>query len=439
MRLEPVIVAAVSGGPDSMYLLHRLLSGKKDRIVVGHLNHGARGRDSERDQEFVERIAESLRLEHAIGKGRKRNPASPGFEKEARIERHEFLRRLAAKTGSGRIALAHTADDQVETVLMRFFEGAGIGGLKGIPRKSEDGIVRPILDEWREDILKYLKRHMIPCRTDKSNFDTRFERNWVRHVLLPLLEKRYGKSVRKRIFTLGERFREIDDYLETEARKWIRRNVKSGRGSGSITLRRIPFSDLPSVLRIRILQNIGFDRLGLSPNERLLMAMDRSIRDGGPSARVKIGKGWELSNRYGETMFVHHGKPGRENGMPSVRKDGGGGLVVEARGKLAPALAKRVAARGNAELFDAAVLKLPLALRPLTAGDRIRPFGLASEKKVKEVLIDRKIPRGERWGRPAVCDAEGTLLWIPGVVRSAHAPVTARTRKTVLLKLSPPK
>jgi tRNA(Ile)-lysidine synthase len=104
--------------------------------------------------------------------------------------------------------------------------------------------------------------------------------------------------------------------------------------------------------------------------------------------------------------------------------------------------ARRLAAKGDAEVFDAAGLTLPLTVRPLRAGDRIRPFGwhagrnaLDGEKKVKEILIDRKIPRDDRWGRPVVCDAEGAILWIPGVLRSAHAPVTPETRKTVLLRV----
>ena len=149
---------------------------------------------------------------------------------KAREIRYRFLKDLSGKVGAEAIALAHTADDQVETILMRVFEGAGIGGLKGIPRETADGIVRPILDVWKEDILDYLKKRKIPYRIDRSNVDTRFERNWVRHVLIPLLEKRYGKAVKKRIFTLGERFRELDDYLEAEAGRWIRRNVKRTPG-----------------------------------------------------------------------------------------------------------------------------------------------------------------------------------------------------------------
>jgi tRNA(Ile)-lysidine synthase len=117
-------------------------------------------------------------------------------------------------------------------------------------------------------------------------------------------------------------------------------------------------------------------------------------------------------------------------------------LVWEEKGRVSPVQAKRLAAKGDAEVFDAGGLTLPLTVRPLRAGDRIRPFGWDGgrnprdgQKKVKEILIDRKIPRDERWGRPVVCDAEGAILWIPGVLRSAHAPVTPETRKAALLRI----
>jgi tRNA(Ile)-lysidine synthase len=461
--VKPVIVAAVSGGPDSVYLLRKLSSDKGTRIVVGHVNYGTRGNDSLKDKNFVEKISKTYGYETVIldmtkGSGvtgskrasgtRGNFPA--GFEEKAREIRYRFLKDLSVKEGAPAIALAHTADDQVETILMRVFEGAGIGGLKGIPRETADGIVRPILDEWNEDILVYLKKRKIPYRVDRSNIDTRFERNWVRHVLIPLLVKRYGKQVKKRIFTLGERFRELDDYLEAAANRWIRKNVQDsmtdtlntsvGRGnrSGAIALRRKGFSALPTVLRVRILQRICFDRLGLAPNERLLKAMDRNIRDGGPSARVKVGKGWGLVNRYEEATFLHE----NEYETPAGPEGGGTSIIWNAKGRITPAQAKRLAANGDAEVFDAAALRLPLTVRPLRAGDRIRPFGGSAggnardgEKKVKEILIDRKIPRDDRWGRPVVCDSDGEILWIPGVLRSAHAPVTPQTRKTAILRV----
>jgi len=498
--MRHTIVAAVSGGPDSVYLLVKLASEKGHRIVVGHLNYRTRGIDSVKDQALVEKIGRINRYDTVIhtydtgigargskGASEPRGNFPPGFEKKARDIRYRFLRDLSGKVGAEAIALAHTADDQVETILMRVFEGAGIGGLKGIPRATEDGIVRPILDEWKEDILAYLKKRKMPYRIDRSNVDPRFERNWIRNVLLPLLVKRYGKAVKKRIFALGERFRELDDYLEAEAGRWIRRHVEGEstpterrtsrkpaapsnraeapgprKGAGRkrevpIRFRREPYSALPTVLRMRILQRICFDRLGAAPNERLLKAMDGNVIHGGPSARVNAGKGWKLANRYEEALFA----PGNiadarmDATAPPIPMDAPGeyeiplgpkGQIVtldwKAPGKGSAAQAKRIAARGDAAVFDADVLALPLAVRPLRAGDRIRPFGRSlggnargGGKKVKEILIDRKVPRDERWGRPVVCDAVGAILWIPGVLRSDHAPVTPETRKTALLRI----
>ena len=465
-----VVVAAVSGGPDSVYLLlGKLAREKGTRIIIGHVNYGTRGIESEKDQIYVEKLGKTCRYETAIFVSTEGNitgeprlvpgthgrfPA--GFVKKAREIRYRFLKDLSGNVGADAIALAHTADDQVETILMRVFEGAGIGGLKGIPRESGDGIVRPILDVWKEDILDYLKKRKIPFRIDRSNVDTRFERNWIRHILIPLLEDRYGKGVKKRIFILGERLRELDDYLEGEAGGWIQRNVGK---KCDVPFRRKSFSVLPSVLRVKILQRICFDRLGVAPNERLLKAMDGNVLNGGPSGSVNAGKGWKLANRYEEAFFVP-GEIGRERDsagsgsrkkspiliaapgkydMPLGQEGRIGTVAWESRGKSTPAQAKRLAARGDAEVFDAAGLKLPLAVLPLRIGDRIRPFGQEGEKKVKEILIDRKVPRDERWGRPVVRDAEGVILWIPGVLRSAHAPVTPTTRKAALLRIRRPK
>ena len=419
-----------------MFLLHELARGDEARIVVGHVNHGARGIESDKDQAMVEDTAKRLRLEKVIHKqkiprrGRKgmedgRKGSFPtGFENDARNVRHAFLKRLSGKFGNAKVALAHTADDQIETILMRVFEGAGIGGLKGIPREGGDEIIHPILHLWKEDIIESLKNRKIPFRTDRSNADIRFERNWVRHILLPVLMKRYGKSVKERIHALGERFRELDDYLEDEARRWIRKNI--GAADGEVRFRREEYSGIPTVLRVKVLQRVCFDRLGLAPNERLLTAMDRTALEGGPSAKLNVGKGWNLDIRYEEAVFL------RRHAAP---KDRGFELVSEEKRGIGPARAKRLAAKGDAEAFDAVSLRMPLDVRPLRAGDRVRPFGMAAEKKVKEIMIDRKIPRDDRWGRPVVLDAEGAILWIPGIVRSAHAPVTPATRKAVILRI----
>lgn len=493
------VVVAVSGGPDSVYLLLAMKS-KCAEFVVAHLNHSRRGIASDEDQRFVEHLgtlwgfkAVSGKMSAAERSGRHRpgksgDRGAAGSEALMRKARYRFLESVRRDFDADAILVAHTADDQVETVLMRILEGAGISGLKGIPRKGRDGIERPILEMWREDILKHLHRRKIPYRTDQSNFDTRFERNWVRHVLIPLLEKRYGKSVKKRIFALGERFRELDDLLENTSRKWLTKHVildlvGSGEGAGrparaSARVPRRLYSGLPAAVRKKVLQLLCFERVGVAPNERLLESMDRMIVEGGPSAKLAIGKGATLSCRYAEAVLqpgprersagaarrggpgrAERRRPGRRAGAilslhgpgryPSTPEMGGqtGGagdlfpwilwILWEEKGRVPAADARELAAGENAALFSLEDLLLPLAIRPLRPGDRIRPFGLHAEKKVKEVLIDRKVPREERWGRPVVCDAEGRILWIPGVVRSAHATVSLRSRRTVVLRAGP--
>src|SRR5512134_405856 len=443
MKKRKPSILAVSGGGDSRYLLDRMLRSGAE-VILAHVHHGTRGKESDRDLEFVEKIARENRIPLVTARMPDRSGSSYGFENRARRFRHRFFLDLKERLRCGNILTAHTSDDQVETILMRVFEGAGIGGLKGIPRETEDGFYRPILHIWREDITKYLNNNMIYFRTDRTNRDIRFERNWIRHVLIPLLVKRYGKAVKKRIYTLGERFRELDDYLETVASDWIRRGVKGiparrtanpARAGSALHFLRAGYSRLPTVLRVRIIQRVCFDLLGLAPNERLLRSIDRTVREGGPSARVKVGKGWELVNRYGRAAFVAAGEGGRAGKPPAVAGPGEPVLKMEETGKVTPAQARRAAASGRKECFDVAGIRMPLSVRPLRAGDRIRPFGLKAEKKVKEILIDRKVPRGERWGRPVVCDGEGTIIWIPGVVRSAHGPVAAKTRRTIVLSL----
>jgi tRNA(Ile)-lysidine synthase len=230
--------------------------------------------------------------------------------------------------------------------------------------------------------------------------------------------------VKKRIFALGERFREIDEFLEAAARGWIKRYVKS-TDAGPLHFQREPYRALPSALRKKILQFLCFERIGVSPNERLLESMDRILGSAGPSARLNIGKGATLRCRYDQATLEIGGRPART----------GVELLTEEKVRISTANLKRLAKGENAAAFDGDGIRLPLSVRPLKAGDRIRPFGLDAEKKVKEILIDRKVPREDRWGRHVVCDALGTILWIPGVVRSADAPVTDSTRRTIVVKI----
>lgn len=451
----PKLVIAVSGGADSVFLLHRFLG--KAEVVVAHVNHAARGRASREDERFVRRLAAQVNVPARVKKLPASHARGPGFEERARRARYRFLSAVKKETGADAILVGHTADDQVETILMRFFRGVGIAGLKGIPRESEDGVVRPLLSTWREEIERSLARRRIPFCQDESNEDTRFERNWIRHVVIPLLVERYGKAVKSRIFALGERFRELDEFLERAAADWIVENVRPRRLGKAFFFFRPGFAALPSLLRKRILALLGRRIVGAPLTERSLEGMDRLILAGRPSAAMPAGCGAVVSRRYDEVLLEKKpagGKKGRGQGGAKAPAEGNsktilvhgpgtfrlaGGAVLTVRSCAAPAAGRiRALSAGEATTyFDPEGIAWPISVRPLRFGDRIRPFGMEMEKKVKEILIDKKVPRSERWGRPAVCDARGLILWIPGVARSALAPLPSSTPYALRLDWRP--
>lgn len=265
-----------------MALAHRFAA---ESCAILHVHHGLRGAESDADLAFVRALGKSLGLSVVVRRAPV-DPASSGIEEKARKGRHAAFRSVA-ESRKAVVLTGHTADDQVETLLMRIFEGAGLSGLKGIPITTPDGVERPLLNEWRDDLLAELRAGGIPFRTDSSNVDVRFERNWVRAVLVPLLVERYGPSVRRRLHELGERFREMDDYLDAEAVAWIGRSVIVSRKVASFD--REPFRTLPVLLSRRVIQHLCRIHGGKDPGGKLLVSLDALVRDGRTGASLRVG------------------------------------------------------------------------------------------------------------------------------------------------------
>ncbi|HSD10536.1 MAG TPA: tRNA lysidine(34) synthetase TilS, partial [Candidatus Binatia bacterium] len=235
---DEAVLAAVSGGPDSVALLAALieLEGGSRRVGVAHVNHHLRGRDSDRDQAFVARLAARFGCEfHAVDatiSGR------ANLEERAREARYRALRAVAAREGFHRIATGHTLDDQAETVLHRLIRGAGIGGLGGIRPKRADRVIRPLLDVSRAEVLAYLQKRKLRYRVDRSNAVGRFTRNRIRHRLLPLLERHFNPAIRTALGRLAGLSRDDEAVLEALAER--RARIGPGAGLECGLLRRAP-------------------------------------------------------------------------------------------------------------------------------------------------------------------------------------------------------
>ncbi len=226
---EAAILIGVSGGADSVALLRGLVELRNEfalSLHVAHLNHKLRGAASDADAVWVERLAASLKLPVEIGSVENDlTNERGGVEEAARDARHRFLNETAARVNCHTIALAHTADDQVETVLHHLFRGTGMSGLRGIPPErllpGDIRLVRPMLSIHRELIEAYLLELGQDFRTDASNTDTGLTRNWLRHELLPQLRSHFGEKVDLSLTRLSEQAAEIEATLTSLAERLL--------------------------------------------------------------------------------------------------------------------------------------------------------------------------------------------------------------------------
>jgi tRNA(Ile)-lysidine synthase len=264
---DVTVLVAVSGGPDSVALLRAMTSlktGGTGRLVVAHYNHGWRQLESDADEQFVRHLACRLGWPVLVERATwptagsttpapsAAHPASatsaPTSEAAAREARYAFFSRAAHQVGARYVALAHTADDQVETVLHHLFRGTGLAGLAGMPRVRplDEGtaLIRPLLDIWRQEVLAYLQACGQEYREDRTNFQLHFRRNWLRHHLLPQVEQQYGPHVRQAILRLASIARQADAYLAQQAEHWLQ--TASRRVPGGLELLVQP--DVPPVV-----------------------------------------------------------------------------------------------------------------------------------------------------------------------------------------------
>lgn len=255
------ILVGLSGGPDSMTLLHALLSLKKEyalEIYIAHLDHKFRGEESVKDREFCANLAKDLNLDIVcetidVPKIAEEKGISP--EEAARIERYDFFRRVAKKKSIGKIAVGHTKDDQAETVLMHAIRGSGMLGLGGMsPVKAMQGltIIRPLIEISRREIEEFIKSNNLPFRHDSSNDKIIFTRNKIRRELMPFLEKNFNPNIKEVLVNTAENLRLENEFLERFARRKFKSVSRHKNGEILIDIKRL--KKQPEAIRKRVLR-----------------------------------------------------------------------------------------------------------------------------------------------------------------------------------------
>jgi tRNA(Ile)-lysidine synthase len=427
------VLVAVSGGADSVALLHVLVALAPSLGVtlhVAHVDHRLRP-DSARDAEFVAALAHRLRIPVEILPVDVSRVGSP--EAAARVARYAALEACAGRLGLDRIAIAHTADDQAETVLMRVMEGAGPRGLAGIP-PVRGRIIRPLIETRRADIVSELTRGGLSWVEDPSNLDRRFLRNRIRHDLLPAL----GRENPDIVAALGRTAllaRETIEAVERMATLELERSAVP-EGAAIVLpvqrLRALPPSVAAEALRqvaarlgsrapLRAWAYRGLARVVVDPPPR------RGFRLGGVT--VEVSAGYVRLGRTPAPLIVSRAVA--VPGTTAIPEIGLGlvAVVVDATDYLVPR-DRRTAA------FDADLLPSPVRLRARARGDRFTPFGGGGERQLKHFFISAKVPRWRRSAVPLI-EAGGEILWVAGHRRGAAAPISSATRRIVELSLVP--
>lgn len=255
------VLAAVSGGPDSIFLLHALnhlkTKLKLAKLSVCNLDHGLRGKQSREDSLFVKKVSRSLGLEfiHKKVNLTRRGHKKLSTEELAREERYKFFKAAAGRAGANVVATGHTLDDQAETILMRLIKGSSLKGIVGVfPVREDSGlkIIRPLLELEKEEIVKYLREKGIDYRIDHTNLEPIYFRNIVRRDIVPFLEK-YNPRLKRSLFNLAEHLREDLEFIR-EAKAAVQKEIMTGGRRVAIKLKDIVVQ--PKALQKEILRDM---------------------------------------------------------------------------------------------------------------------------------------------------------------------------------------
>ncbi|MGG6312078.1 tRNA lysidine(34) synthetase TilS [Paenibacillus macerans] len=445
------IVVAVSGGADSTALLHIMKEIAADQelgleLICAHLHHGLRGAEADRDAEFVRNLAQRLNLPFELGYAdvpAYMKESGKGMELAAREKRYEFLHGVAVRYGAASIALAHHADDQAETVLMRLLRGSGPSGLAGMRFKRREKnveLIRPLLRIYKTDLLRACHESGLSFVEDSSNLHTEQARNSVRLDVLPFLGQ-YNGQLPESLGRLAELTAAEDDYLLQETLKAYAGIVRMEEGGPAFDI--APFAALHVALQRRLIKLI-LNYLPLSTEEHDFVKIEAirqgTIQDRPTTWSLDLGGGSKCLREYGTIRFIPVATESQiphytylVEQFPAEVPIAGTGQSLRMTRLTAGRDADRAKAgsNNNEAEFDADELVYPLTVRSRLPGDVMKVLGLNGSKKVKDIFIDEKIPPSLRSRIPMVTDAKGRILWIPGVRRSAIAAVNPHTTSVV--------
>lgn len=432
------LVVAVSGGPDSMALLHGLLALNEEAdfnltLHVAHLNHLLRGIEAEKDAAFVQAAADDSGLSCSVVERDIAALASErgkSIEEVARQERYHVLERVCIQVEAESVAVGHQADDDAETILHRIIRGTGLRGLAGIPRRraispmSDVQIVRPLLRHTRKEVLAFLADRGIPFREDRTNQSNEPMRNRIRNVTLVQLENDVNPQVREALLRLSEQARWFEEYLRETAQRTLETLIIS-RTDQMLTLNAVALAKKKRIVQTELVRRaIELFEVGQQDLSFVhLKAVLDLVADPASGKQLHLPAGMSVTKRYDRLIFSLPTDEPREMiaAEIAVHVPGITHLPVrrmEIKCEIAPITSEAIdrwrrQKHQYEEWADFDRIRLPLVVRARRSGDRFWPLGAPGSKKVSEFLIDAKVDPAQRHHVAILCDQLGPV-WIVG-------------------------
>jgi tRNA(Ile)-lysidine synthase len=431
---KQTVLLAVSGGMDSMVMLH-VISRLRERfdvqIVLVHVNHQLRGEESMEDEQFVREMSVAYGISFHCERVDVISYADEhGLSKQiaARQLRYACFERVRQQVGAHVVATAHHADDNAETVLLNILRGTGIHGLAGIPLKREIGcIIRPLLFATRQEIEMYAIENNIKYRTDSSNMSLVYRRNLLRHTILPPLVKRTPHIV-ETLNIVANTMRDVSEKLHAmvdEAIRSLARKDSQDRLMLDVEKLEMESDFLRDEIFVELLH-----RVHIEPTEKKVDALHRLCT-------MSTGRIVELSGELSASRDRHHIVFMRTNKETSNIRHVEFGRVYEYQGcRISISNPEPVPAvlsdTQEVEYIDAERLGRQLVLRPWRAGDWFIPLGMKTKKKLSDFFTDQKVPRFKKASIP-VLESDGTIVWICGKRLDNRFKLTEHTRTAIRL------
>jgi len=441
------LIVAVSGGADSVCLLHALVQLQKELnliLHIAHLNHSLRDAESDADAQYVADLAGKLNLPCTVAK---RDISSYGctssVEEKARDARYTFLSEVAVATEANAIAVAHTADDQVETILMHLVRGTSLAGLCGMSQvsvwksssnESSATIIRPLLGVTQKEVESYCDANKLAPRVDSSNKSLDYMRNRFRYELIPLIKSynanfkdallRLASAVSDEIALLDQQVSEAWDLVVTDE-------------DGELSVDRLTFGKLPVAVKRHLMRH-ALRRLAGSLIDiesvhivSMLETIEKSV-----GKKLSLPYGLVLVNGYDTSTIA------KEDLLKDANEVLGGDYTLNVPGDtIIPGWRIHTAVENKQtkseskyhECFDYDVVGDQLVVRSKEPGDKLKPLGMKGSKSLKNFMVDLKIPQAQRGGVPIVCSSKH-IIWIVGHRIDERARVSASTESVLSME-----